>query len=162
MNIEQLSSLIKDNRLRLIWLLCTSLIAWLSTLGEKGFFVHILSSLSAPILAKITLSLSVLVFSLSASLFILWRDRQKIPSIKDYEHILHPGIMKHKKSGKYYCQPCLLKGHITCELSVINKDELFCHCCKSSYKIDHAVLISDTALSRTWDDAIKEHTSEDK
>lgn len=111
---------------------------------------------------KSTIYLLLLLLSMYLCYLLLFLSYAKKPRLKDFDHIISPGIMKHKKSGKYYCQPCLVKDHITCELSVINKDELFCHCCKSPYKIDHAILISDSVLSRAWDEAVKEHTSNNK
>lgn len=107
---------------------------------------------------KSTIILLLLLLSICLCYVLLFLSYAKKPRLKDFEHIIYPGIMKHKKSGKYYCQPCLLKDHIACDLSVVNKDELFCHCCKTPYKIDHSILISDSVLSRAWDEAVKEHT----
>lgn len=119
----------------------------------------ILNPTQAP---RIAVTAILLILSITFCYILLYREFSKKPNINDYEHILHPGIMKHKQSRKYYCQPCLLKEHITCELSIVNKDELFCHCCKSAYKIDHAILISDHVLSKAWDKAVQEFTKEDK
>ncbi len=64
--------------------------------------------------------------------------------------------MKHKATGAYYCQPCLLKNHLESELSTIDNNLLICRVCKEEYKIDHKVLLSNEYLSKKHDEATQE------
>lgn len=78
------------------------------------------------------------------------------PNLKNYTQINPPGFMKHKTTGAYYCQPCLIKNHFEAELSVINTNLLTCRICNEEYKLDHNVLLSIEYLSKKQDEAAKE------
>jgi len=58
----------------------------------------------------------------------------KSSNIQNYEFINPPGFLKHKKSGKYYCQTCFIKDNIISELSLMSLDKYQCRLCKEPYK----------------------------
>ncbi|KHE92206.1 MAG: hypothetical protein K8F52_18790 [Candidatus Scalindua rubra] len=78
------------------------------------------------------------------------------PNLKNYTQINPPGFMKHKTTGAYYCQPCLIKNHLESELSTINENLFMCRVCKEKYGIDYKVLLSQEYLSQKHDEAAKE------
>jgi len=77
-------------------------------------------------------------------------------SLNDYEIINPPGFMKHKATGGYFCQSCLLTRHVPFELATIDTKKMLCRNCKETYKIDYSVLICDAYLSMVHDRAVKE------
>lgn len=112
-----------------------------------------LSDLSQP---KATITLLLSFLAISACYLVLFVAYVKKPNIGHYDLINPPGFLKDKKTGKYYCQKCLLINHVASELSaVVTKDELICHCCDKTYNIS-ADLITDSCLSKAYDEAIKE------
>jgi len=110
-------------------------------------------SLSQP---KTTIILLLLLLAISICYLLLFATYIKKPKLKHYEIINPPGFMRHKKTGAYYCQPCLIQRHIASELSTIAEKEFVCRICKESYKIDYSVLICDKYLSMVHDRAVEE------
>jgi len=107
-------------------------------------------------LVKLVVIIFLLLLSMTFCYILLYRTFTKKPNIKDYDLINPPGFLKHKKTGKYYCQPCLLKDHIASELSsVVTEKHLVCHCCDKAYNIS-ANLITNSYLSKAYDEAMKE------
>jgi len=105
---------------------------------------------------KATIILISLLLTISACYIFLFVAYTKKPNIKDYDLINPPGFLKHRKTGKYYCQPCLLKNHIASELSpVVTENKLVCHCCDKAYNIS-AKIITNSYLSKAYDEAMKE------
>lgn len=105
---------------------------------------------------KTTVTLLLLVFAISLCYLILFLTYNRKPNIKDYDLINPPGFLKHSRTGKYYCQPCLQTRHIASELSVVKKDEMFCRNCKEPYPIDASFIITDKILTKAFDDACNE------
>jgi len=150
---------IRSKSQQTIWIATPFLIAlcWLHPQMLDEFF-QANAQLTTPLLGKVAISLFLISLALLASTLLLLRK----PSIKDYDLVNPPGFLKHKTTGKYYCQRCLLKDHIASELSsVVTEKHLVCHCCDKAYNIS-ANLITDSYLSKTYDEAMKEIHLKDK
>jgi hypothetical protein len=167
--MSSLFSLVKD-RIN-FWLLLPGLILlcilssmlWIDS--DAFLSIQTLKNISKLPQPKITIILLLLFLAISACYLLLFLAYSKKPKIKDYDLINPPGFLKHKKTGKYYCQPCLVNKHIESELSVISEKEFQCRVCKEPYKIDYSVLICNSYLSiaqnndplfKTHDKAVKE------
>ncbi len=96
---------------------------------------------------KIAVTTFLLFLAMSFCYILLYRAFVKKPNLKDYEIINPPGFIKHKKTGRYYCQPCLINRHIASELSVMSEKEFQCRVCKEPYKIDYLLLLNNSYLS---------------
>lgn len=80
----------------------------------------------------------------------------KKPNIKNFEFINPPGCYKHKRNGKYYCKPCLLKDKIESEISWINHIGMQCNVCGTPYRVSMAHMSHYPELEKQFDKAIKE------
>lgn len=118
--------------------------------------IQILTKISSLPQPKATIILISLLLAISACYVLLFVAYTKKPNIKDYDLINPPGFLKHKGTGKYYCQPCLQTRHIASELSVVKKDEMFCRNCKEPYPINASFIITDKILTKAFDDACNE------
>lgn len=99
----------------------------------------------------ILLLLVVLTLGLVIMVELVYPFKKK-PNLKNYTQINPPGLMKHKKTGKYYCQPCLIKKHILSEVSITNTKEWICRCCKETYKVNfNEFLLCKSFFSRLTD-----------
>lgn len=143
---------LKNRSEKTIWILITAMIVGCWMLGETNILIEYIGQILIPILVKITISLFLLSIGLLLSLVVIHRR----PTIKDYEIINPPGFIRHKKTGAYFCQPCLRQRHIASELSIISQNEFYCRVCKESYRVDYSVLICDEYLSMVHDRAAKE------
>jgi hypothetical protein len=158
--MSSLFSLIKD-RIN-FWLLLPGLILFSILTGmiaiDSDLFlsIQILKNLSTLPQPKTTIILISLLIAISAYYLFLFLAYSKKANLKDYELINPPGFMKHKTKGGFYCQPCLIGKDIASELSTITKKEMICRICGEKYQIDYSVLISDSYLSKKWDEAVQE------
>ena len=143
---------LRERSLRTIWFLTAPLIVACWSLSEKNSVFQAILQLENIIMVRIILSLLLLSLGLSLSLLLL----HKRPKLKDYEIINPPGFMRHKTTGAYFCQPCLIQKHIASELSTISLKEFRCRNCNESYKIDYSVLICDKYLSMVHNKAVEE------
>ncbi len=146
---------LKERSHQSIWLLISFLIIGCWSLPATHSLIQTIPQLTNPIMAKITITLFLLSLGLMASLGILHRK----PNLKDYEIINPPGFMKHRKTGRYYCHPCLFSKQIASPLSVMSEKEFQCRICKESYKIDYLLLINNSYLSivKDNDPLFKDH-----
>lgn len=110
---------------------------------------------------KIVAILFLLFLAMSFCYILLYRAFSKKPKIEDYDPINPPGLLKHRKTGKYYCQRCLLKDHIASELSLVPGDKLVCRCCNDSYDISTKI-IPASYFSKAYDEFVKEFVSKNK
>ena len=101
------------------------------------------------------LDFSVIIFllflAMSFCYMLLYRAFTKTPNLKDYELVNPPGFMKHRKTGRFYCHPCLFANHRASPLSVISEKEFQCRVCRESYKIDYSLLLNNSYLSIAHD-----------
>lgn len=100
---------------------------------------------------KISAISFLLFLAMSFCYILLYRAFSKQPNLKDYELINPPGFMKNKKTGRFYCHPCLFAKHNTSPLSVISEKEFQCRVCGESYKIDYSLLLNNSYLSIVQD-----------
>ncbi len=100
---------------------------------------------------KSTIFLSLLLLSMYLCYAWLFSTYIKKPRQNDYELINPPGFLKNKKTGRYYCQKCLVEKHLESELSVISKEEFKCRVCNEPYKTDLLLLLNDSYLSKVQD-----------
>lgn len=158
--MNYLFSLLKD-RLS-FWLLLPMLL--LSSILSGMIFVdldallptEISKNIKALPQPKTTVTLLLLAFAIALCYLLLFRTYSKKTNIKDYDLINPPGILKHRGSGKYYCQRCLLKDHNPSELSLaLTENNLVCHCCDKLYDISTKIL-PDSYFSKAWDEFTKE------
>ena len=143
---------LQERSLQTLWTIILFLIGASWLLSKTNGLLQAILQIEDIITAKIELSLFLLSLGLSLSLFILLKK----PRIKDYEIINPPGFLRHKKTGGYFCQPCLTDKHKASELSTVSEKEFLCRVCKESYKIDYKVLIHDEYLSMVHDRAADE------
>lgn len=117
---------------------------------------------------QLLLKALIIMFSLAAgamaSLFVLHNKLIQKPNLNDYEIINPPGFIKHKATGGYFCQPCLLLRHVATELSTIDTKKMLCRSCQETYEIDYSVLIYGPYLTMVHDRAANEfiHKNKDK
>jgi hypothetical protein len=143
---------IKERAQLSIYIPLVALLAWTWALSDARFTFLESVEIAPALIGKAVLSLLLILFALAASLFILLRR----PNIKDYDIINPPGFYKHKKTGAYYCQPCIDQRHIASPLSIISEEEFLCRACKETYRIDYSVLICNAYLSMVHDRAADE------
>ena len=146
---------IKQRSHQTIWLLTASLIVmcWLQPqIFDEFFRTNI--QLTTPILGKASISLFLISLALLTSLFILHRR----PNIKDYKSINPPGLLKHLRTNKYYCQRCFVKDHIASELYIFSENKLVCRCCNELYDISTKI-IPASYFGKAWNEFVKEFIS---
>jgi len=151
-----LETYVKDRNLIIIWLSVAFIISsdWLLPWSDKLFELY-----PAPEklpLGKAVVIMCVLCLALLASLIVLHYKLMAKPNPNDYEIINPPGFMKHKATGGYFCQPCLLLKQLPSQLSTIDKKQMLCRICKETYDIDYSVLICDEYLSMIHNRAVSE------
>lgn len=104
----------------------------------------------------ITATLTLISLSLSLCYLLLFKEFIEKPNIKEYEFINPPGCYKHKRSGLYFCQPCLLKDKIESPLYWINEYGMHCKCCGEPYKIKLTRISAIPSLEKEFDKAWEE------
>lgn len=104
-------------------------------LGLPSQIVSTLTNLPTP---KIMGTLILWFLAMSCFYAFLYRRYMNKPNVSDYEFINPPGCFKHKITGLYFCQPCLLKNDIPSQLTWVNAYGMQCKCCGEPYKIDLA------------------------
>ena len=159
-----LGTYLKDRKLLIIWLIVAGIISsnWLFSWSDN--FFQLFPQLEKPSFGKALVIMFFLSVGLFASLIVIHQKLIAKPNLNDYEIINPPGVMKYKKSGGYFCQPCLLLKHVASELSTIDTKKMLCRSCKETYEIDYSVLICDKYLSMVHDRAANEliHKNKDK
>ncbi|MCP5007210.1 MAG: hypothetical protein GY941_25200 [Planctomycetes bacterium] len=80
----------------------------------------------------------------------------KNPKLKDYEIINPPGLMKHKSTGKYFCQKCLITKHFTSEVIITSTKEWTCLICEQKYKVSFNDFLSCKSFFSKMIDSFKE------
>lgn len=151
-----LETYLKDQILKIIWLIIVGIISsdWLFSWSDKT--LQLFPELEKPILGKAIIIMFFLSVGLLISLIVVRRKFISKPNLNDYEIINPPGFMKHKATGGYFCQPCLLLRHVVSELSTIDTKKMLCRSCKETYEIDYSVLICNPYLSMVHDKAANE------
>ncbi len=84
------------------------------------------------------------------------------PNLKNYTLINPPGLMKHKATENYYCQPCLIERNILSEVSIKDPKEWICRCCKETYKIKINDFLACNSFFSKLTNSLKETIPENK
>jgi hypothetical protein len=104
------------------------------------------------LLCKAAISILLIAMALALSLI----SHLKKVKVTDCEIINPPGFLRHKKSGAYYCQKCLVENKRATELSTVSTHQFRCRVCNETYDIDYSVLICTPYLSMLHDKAANE------
>ena len=151
-----LETYLKDRKLKIIWLIVVGIISSNSFFSWSDKILQLFPQLGKPLLGKAIIIMFFLSLGLLVSLVIVHQKFNLKPNLNDYEIINPPGFMRHKATGGYFCQPCLLLRHVASELSTIHTKKILCRSCKETYEIDYSVLICDPYISKVHDRAADE------
>jgi len=151
-----LETYLRDRKLKIIWLIVAGIISsnWLLSWSDK--ILQLFPQVGKSLFGKAITIMFFLSAGLLASLIVIHQKLIAKPNLNDYEIINPPGFMKHKATGGYFCQHCLLRRHVASELSTIDTKTMLCRSCKETYEINYSVLICDPYLSMVHDRAANE------
>lgn len=107
MLIDKLVSLIKDNKLGVIFLLASSLSVSLFSLDQKNLLFQLISKLDETLKTKTILALMPLLIGLSISLVYLYIKLKNKIKIEEFKFVDPPGYCTHPKKTFKICPKCL-------------------------------------------------------
>lgn len=132
MNLTKIKDTLEEHLIEYILIAILAILSSLVGIVWKEIIPLVLTKVLPEFSQKSLLAIASLFLLIILIEFIIIILLNQKPKLKDYEFIEETGFYKHKKTGAYYCHPCLVKRGLKARL---RKWEKYwqCFCCERSY-----------------------------